>query len=284
MTTKSCNQSTTPPQKLSLRSPSALGVAAQIVLLTSLFWVIPFINVLVLFGSNPAFADTSVEEGFESGSIAAYKSETQGSGSFQIVSGGAREGNNFLRITKNKGARRYELRLAEHSKPTDLWYGFSLRLQSDMQNTDEYFFINQWHQFPDSGEKWHKPDTFFRLNPDYKTGISNRWDSRRITPDSEPDGEGRTSDLPLLNLNRGQWYDFVVRYKYSYNSDGLIEVYGVAAGGQLQLLQRLAGPNCFNDARGQFRIGLYAEEDDFTAYIDYDNIRIGTSLNEVKPR
>jgi len=34
-----------------------------------------------------------------------------------------------------------------------------------MPNTDEYFVPNQWHHFPDSGEAWHKPDAFFRLNP-----------------------------------------------------------------------------------------------------------------------
>lgn len=237
-----------------------------------------------LFGSNPASADIYVEEGFESGSIAGYKSSIEGSGSFQIVSGGARAGNNFLRITKNKGSKRYELRLEEHLKPSDRWYGFSMRLQSDMQNTNEYFITNQWHHFPDSGEEWHKPDAFFRLNPDYKTGLSNYWDSRRVTPTSAPGGQGKRSDIPLQTMNRGQWYDFVVHYKYSSNGDGLIEIYGAPAGSQVQLLQKLTGPNSFNDARGQFRLGLYGAEDDFTAYIDYDAVRVGTSLNEVKPR
>ncbi len=237
-----------------------------------------------LFSSNPVAA-IYTEEGFESGNIIGYKKETQGSGNFEIISGDAREGDKFLRITKNKGARRYELRLAEYSKPTDLWYGFSMRLQSDMQNTDEYFILPQWHHFPDRGEEWHRPDAFIRLNPDYKIAMSNRWDSRRITPRNEGNGEeGRRSNIPLLTLNRGQWYDFVVRYKFSYNDDGLIEIYGAPAGNRLQLLQRLTGPNSFNDARGQFRIGLYGVEDDFTAYIDYDAVRIGTSLDEVKPR
>lgn len=237
-----------------------------------------------LFGSNPASADIYVEEGFESGSIVGYKASIEGSGSFQIVSGGARAGNKFLRITKNKGSRRYELRLEEHLKPSDRWYGFSMRLQSDMQNTNEYFIINQWHHFPDSGEAWHKPDAFFRLNPGYNTGLSNYWDSRRITPSSAPDGQGKRSDIPLQAMNRGQWYDFVVHYKYSSSGDGLIEVYGAPAGSQVQLLQKIVGINSFNDARGQFRLGLYGAEDDFTAYVDYDAVRVGTSLNEVKPR
>jgi hypothetical protein len=237
-----------------------------------------------LFGSNPAVAGIYVEEGFESGSIVGYEAETQGSGSFQIISGSAREGNRFLRITKNQGSRRYELRLEKHPKPTDLWYGFSMRLQPTMQNTNEYFILPQWHHFPDSGEKWHKPDAFFRLSPDYKLVISNYWDSRRITPSSAPSGEGRRSNIPLLTLKRGQWYDFVVHYKYSSTSNGLIEIYGAPVGSQLKLLQRLNGPNCFNDARAQFLIGLYGTEDDFTAYVDYDAVRFGTRLNEVKPR
>ena len=247
-----------------------------------------FVNTTIaafLFCSNSVTAAIYVmQEGFESCSITGYTPVTEGNGSFQIVSGGAREGGKFLRITKNKGARRYELRLEEHLKSSDIWYGFSMRLPSDMQNTNEFFIINQWHHFPDSGEAWHKPDAFFRLNPNSTTAISNYGDSRPITPSSNPEGEGKRSDIPLLTMNRGQWYDFVVHYKYSSKSDGLIEVYGAAAGGQLQLLQKLTGPNSFNDARGQFRIGLYGAEDDFTAYIDYDAVRIGTSLNEVKPR
>lgn len=237
-----------------------------------------------MFVSNLVSA-ISTEEGFESGSIAGYKKETQGSGSFQIISGDAREGDKFLRITKDKGGRRHELRLAEYSKPTDLWYGFSMRLQSDMQDTDEYFILPQWHHFPDRGEEWHRPDAFIRLNSDYKIAFSNRWDSRRITPRNDGAGEeGRRSNIRLLTLNRGQWYDFVVRYKFSYKDDGLIEIYGAPAGNRLQILQRLTGPNCFNDARGQFRVGLYGTENDFTAYVDYDAVRIGTSLDEVKPR
>jgi hypothetical protein len=236
-----------------------------------------------LFGSN-SVAAIYLEESFESGSIAGYEAETQGSGSFQIVSGGAREGNKFLRITKNKGARRYELRLKKHVKTSDIWYGFSMRLQSDMQNTDEYFILPQWHHFPDRGEAWHKPDAFLRLNPGYTTTITNHWDSRLITPSSTPSGEGKRSNIPLLTLNRGQWYDFVVHYKHTYKGDGLVEIYGAPAGSKLNLLQRLTGPNCFNDARGQFLIGLYGAEDDFTAYVDYDAARFGTSLNEVKPR
>jgi len=134
--------------------------------------------------------------------------------------------------------------------------------------------------FPDS-EACTNQMLFFRLNPNYKTTISNYWDSRRITPSTTSTSQGKRSNIPLLTMNRGQWYDFVVHYKYSYNGDGLIEVYGAPAGNQL-LLQRLIGPNCFNDASGQFRIGLYGAENDFTAYIDYDAVRVGTSLNEVK--
>ncbi len=238
-----------------------------------------------LFGSNQAYSAIFTAEGFESGSIANYKLETEGKGSFQVISGDAREGSKFLRITKEKNARRHELVLHENSKPADLWYGFSMRLPSDMTSTDEYFIVNQWHHYPpDSGEDWHKPDAFLRLNSNYKVKISNYWDSRRITPSSESDGEGKRSNIPLLTMNRGQWYDFVVHYKYSSSGDGLIEVFGAAAGSNLQLLQKLTGPNSFNDARGQFRIGLYGEEDNFSAYIDYDAVRIGSSFDDVLSR
>ena len=70
-----------------------------------------FVNTTIaafLFGSNSVIAAIYVmQEWFESGSIAGYTPATDGNGSFQIVSGGARAGGKFLRITKNKGARRY---------------------------------------------------------------------------------------------------------------------------------------------------------------------------------
>lgn len=236
-----------------------------------------------LFSSSQAYSAISTAEGFESGSIAGYDTATEGSGSFQIITGDAREGSKFLRITKDKGARRYEIRLAEYSKPTDLWYGFSMRLSPEMQSPNDFLIISQWYNFPDSGEDWHKPDAFIRLNSDYSVGISNHWDSRRITPSSDEGGEGKRSDLELLTLTPGQWFDFVVHYKYSSSGDGLIEVYGAPAGSKVQLLQRLTGPNSFNDERGQFRVGLYADKE-LSGYIDYDAIRFGNSFNDVLPK
>ena len=96
-----------------------------------------------LFGSSQAYSAISTAEGFESGSISGYDTVTEGSGSFQIISGNAREGSKFLRITKDKGARRYEIRLAEYSKPADLWYGFSMRLSPEMQSPDDFLIISQ---------------------------------------------------------------------------------------------------------------------------------------------
>lgn len=142
-----------------------------------------------LFGSNQAYSAITTE-GFESGSIANYKLEAEGKGSFQVISGDSREGNKFLRITKDKGARRYEIRLAEYSKPADLWYGFSVRLQPDMESPDDFLIISQWHNFPDNDEDWHKPDAFLRLNSDYSVGISNHW---------------ATTDLPkVARVRRGR--------------------------------------------------------------------------------
>ena len=236
-----------------------------------------------LLGTYPALADLYVNEGFESNSIAGYEQETQGSGSFRIITGGgAREGSRYLSITKNRGSSRYELRFEQHPKPSDRWYGFSMRLPSNLPNTNEGYLVGQWHVFPDPGEAWHIPDSSINMNPDYRLTLRNAWDSRRITPRNSTN-IGRRS-VPLLTMNRGNWYDFVVRYRYSYNNDGLIEIYAARAGSQLQLLQRLTGPNSFNDARGQFRLGPYCAEDDFEITIEVDAIRVGDSLDEVRPR
>jgi len=62
------------------------------------------------------------------------------------------------------------------------------------------------------------------LNPNYKTTISNIGIAAVLHLVPLLPVKVR-SNIPLLTMNRGQWYDFVVHYKYSYNGDGLIEVY-----------------------------------------------------------
>jgi len=84
-------------------------------------------------------------------------------------------------------------------------------------------------------------------------------------------------------MNRGQWYDFVVHYKYSYNGDGLIEVYGAPAGNQLQPL-KTNWTKLFNDASGQFRIGLYGAETTSLPTLTTMLFVSVPVLNEVKPR
>jgi len=77
-------------------------------------------------------------------------------------------------------------------------------------------------------------------------------------------------------MNRGQWYDFVVHYKYSYNGDGLIEVYGAPAGNQLQLLQRLLDQTVSMTRVVNF-VSVYMEEND-SHCLHYDAVRVGTSF------
>jgi len=83
-------------------------------------------------------------------------------------------------------------------------------------------------------------------------------------------------------MNRGQWYDFVVHYKYSYNGDGLIEVYGAPAGSYNYYKDHWT--KLFQWREWSISYRFIWSRNDFTAYIDYDAVRVGTSLNEVKPR
>jgi hypothetical protein len=220
------------------------------------------------------------DDGFEDGTIGEYHSEVQGSA--QVQGGGAREGSKYVAITRKVGGFRSELgTTAFHSKPGEYYYGFSIRIPNDFDAFKSFYIIAQWHNPPDSGDKWHKPSMFFKLDPGYKLSAAIYYDSRKITPEQE--WGGRRS-VELGTMQEGVWHDFVVHAKWDWSSAGRLRFWRATAGSPLKLIAESDGPNSYNDERTWFKFGIYGENRTQATTLHYDAIRIGRSFDEVAPQ
>ena len=136
----------------------------------------------------------------------------------------------------------------------EYWYGFSIFLPDDYIPDSIWEIVAQWHGVPDfdMGETWRNPVMALSTN-DGKWHIVNRWDAKRNTYESGKKvyGGSKTYDLGLYQT--GVWTDWVVHVKWSYQSDGILEIWK----NEKQVVDQ-SGPNTFNDAKGPyFKMGIY---------------------------
>jgi hypothetical protein len=128
----------------------------------------------------------------------------------------------------------------------EYWFGFSVYIPEDWvpdvaRLTDVFVNIQA---LPDSGESWLSPVLSLEIDQLNWRGYS-RWGG------SQPTQEALIFDG--IPVERGKWTDWVVHVKWSYQSDGFLEVWRNGA----QIVSR-TGPNCSNDGNGpQFQFGIY---------------------------
>lgn len=81
----------------------------------------------------------------------------------------------------------------------------------------------------------------------------NRWDAKPNTFESGQREYGGTKNYDFGPYGTGVWTDWVFHVKWSYQSDGLLEVW---RDGRKVVTQK--GPNTFNDKGGPyFKMGMY---------------------------
>lgn len=176
----------------------------------------------------------------------------------------------------NHGAKRAELRYSNAPMGSERWYRVSIFVPTNFKATQSGYIITQFHDKPDQGEEFKIPP--LDLATDGRTlFLSNRWDTREITPPRQ--GEYQGWNLGPLPKNR--WIDFVYHVKWSYRSDGFLEVF---QDGKKVASKR--GPNTYNDDIGpNLKIGMYAagissnpQEYDFDQQVlYYDEVKIADS-------
>ena len=177
-------------------------------------------------------------------------------------------------------------RMAEMGQ--EYWYSFSIFIPANWQNDDLRDELAQFHAPPDPGEVWRNPPLGFDTR-EGKWEIWNRWDKRRIQthPNNHQSGHRLLWTGPL---HKGQWNDWVVHVKWSYEDDGFLEIWL----NDVKVVND-NGPNCYNDQHQRyFKWGIYKRAwstnsppfEVHTRVIYNDGMRIGdkdSSYREVAP-
>jgi hypothetical protein len=172
---------------------------------------------------------------------------------------------------------------------SEYWTGFSLFLADGYHSPaggDGGIIHHQYHGHPDNPptcdpeEPWRTPIQIIKTRQgNWASWI--RYDPLQRTPL----GGGHTTtfyDYPPFST--GQWVDFVINVKWSYNDDGFLKVWKDGV-----LVTDYTGGTCYNDDKGPYLwIGIYSHslDQDQTITIYYDELRIGdsnSSYSEVAP-
>jgi Polysaccharide lyase len=131
----------------------------------------------------------------------------------------------------------------------EYWYGFSIYLpDSYVPDHVAWEMVAQWHGIPDDGDRHGNPP----LSLSTSRGVwklSNRWSSQRIQNSSNI----QSRSFVFGPYATGRWTDWVFRIKWSYGSQGILEVWQNG-----KKVVSANGPNTYNDARmPSFKMGIY---------------------------
>lgn len=232
-------------------------------------------------------SDALIFEGdFESGDLKEWGKELGRDYSARIVTEPVRAGKYSVRFELRKddpivaSSRRAELTLKKELKvKVERWYGFSIFLPRDYKRDPTPEIVTQWHASPDrdDGEVWRSPPLAL-LTEDGRWRVNRRWDADRIMKRSKPDG---SKSKNLGKYETGLWTDWVFHVKWSWESDGVLEVWKNG-----KKVIHYEGPIGYNDRRGvYFKTGIYKwvwkmtpERDHSTTtkrVIYVDEVRIG---------
>jgi hypothetical protein len=151
--------------------------------------------------------------------------------------------------------------------------------------------VLQLQNIPDPGEMWRQPLFAIAINAS-NWQIWSKWDTRPFTPASEGAGSFSGSKYWLFPLGAsiGNWTDWVINVKWSWQSDGRLKIWRSGS-----VVVDRNGPNCSNDQKGPYvQMGLYkwswnnGYPSNFDSRVFYhDALRIGgadASYQDVAPR
>lgn len=230
------------------------------------------------------------EGDFEGSDLSGWEQERCCDYSINVVDSPVRAGEHAVRFEIHKdqpdvaGSKRAEITLDNVPPTSERWYGFSIYLPNDYKTDPTAEIVTQWHAVPDfdKGEDWRSPPLAL-LTENGRWKVDRRWDARRVMPNNRPQGS-EVRDLGLYE--RGRWIDWVVHVKWSWQDDGLLEVW---KDGERVVHHR--GPNAYNDEKGTyFKTGIYkwlykqAPDETTTSerMIYVDEVRVGGPDAEYK--
>jgi hypothetical protein len=133
-------------------------------------------------------------------------------------------------------------------KGKDTWYGFSIYLPGSHERDSFGEHLAQWHAIPDPGESHGNPPVALLVK-------DGQWVMYVTSNQTQPTRKSnqRQDSYQFGPHDKGKWTDWVFRIRWSYNGDGIVQVWKNGK----QVLNR-AGPNCYNDNKmPYFKMGIY---------------------------
>jgi hypothetical protein len=142
----------------------------------------------------------------------------------------------------------------------EVWYGFSVYIPSDWVNdSQDQEILQQVHNTPDNKPGTSSPNWNVARSPFLALVGENgtfRWSSRANAARYGASGwvqYPREDYVYTGSMKKGGWTDWVVHAKWSYQSDGRLEIWRDG----VKVVSR-TGPNTYNERNpGFFKLGLY---------------------------
>ncbi len=156
------------------------------------------------------------------------------------------------------------------------WYALSILVPDDFPSEDNRLVLAQWHGADKKylGEVSRSPVMAFR----YSNG------SFFITMSHSADWIVRDAKAVVLRtvfetaqFPRNTWNDFIIQARWSYKSDGLVNVWWNG-----RQVVRYSGPVGYDDDFGPyFKFGLYRDDSGKTYVVYFNHVKIGDRREDV---
>lgn len=217
------------------------------------------------------------------------------SSSFRLSDSIARKGIFSARFELGKGdpldnnGKRAELAMPPETEP-ERWYGFSQYFPASYASDPLPEIVGQWHATPDPGLTGTISPPISIWNENNHLKLVLQWASKLNAINKTIDGK---KEFDLGDLPKGQWIDWAFHIKFSWQGDGILEVWK-----NKQKVVSYYGSNSYNEQiLPYFKIGIYKWpwDDAATAksspeqnrVVYYDEIRVGdktADLDAVSPK
>lgn len=278
MTAKCCDQARMPQRKRSLRS--ALAVVA---------WSTIFIFSVGVHKSNAKIIESVTEKinHVELGKGGANCQKVETTSTFK------RGGQKAFKHWIDRCGERAEMKMKRTKIGGTYWYGWSMFIPSDWQDTSAHYdIVNQWATAPtmpvrgggtfkcgaNGSHLARQDDTFYFI-------FQRQGDSVDVKCTKYP--------LAKVSAVRGKWIDFVMHVKWTGNKDGFLKLWIKAGDRSYTQEINYKGRTFWNDegTGPYFKMGLYKGEPGFKGpaprYLYTDEYRLGdanSSFEQVAPR
>ena len=154
------------------------------------------------------------------------------------------------------------------------WYAFSVYFPTDFPIESNRLVFAQWKEKEGFAQRGQSPSLAFRfVNGQFAIRLLHSADRVLRDPEAVPTEKLFKSN----NFALGRWHDFVVQAKWSYQDDGLINVWW-----NREPIVHYQGPVGYHaDLGPQFKFGLYRDATDNPYVAWFNQVKSGPTPQEI---